>query len=239
MDVAAIFRPKFPFPPVLDVFEGVFLSIRLYKIQSENTILSNFFAVFHPYVYVVDIKKKDWEKGLNLISSGAFSVMSLSLSKANSLPFESGMFSFFLASFVTMDISWNWKFGVGAEIFSYVLFITHTYRNNSHKSQNKSCQVHPGAAQVEDSRHVVSAKGMVVAWKIDQVQQQRPVTKTSCNGSSKSSLRVKCAAIGNGARTQDQGCSGERKGERLDAVSVFPSMPEVMRLNKLGSFNMS
>ena len=27
----------------------------------------------------------------------------------------------------------------------------------------------------------------------------------------------------------------EKEGDRLDAVLVFPSMPEVMRLNKLGS----
>ncbi|XP_015949743.1 magnesium-chelatase subunit ChlH, chloroplastic [Arachis duranensis] len=31
----------------------------------------------------------------------------------------------------------------------------------------------------------------------------------------------------------------EKERERLDAVLVFPSMPEVMRLNKLGSFSMS
>lgn len=31
----------------------------------------------------------------------------------------------------------------------------------------------------------------------------------------------------------------ETERERLDAVLVFPSMPEVMRLNKLGSFSMS
>lgn len=31
----------------------------------------------------------------------------------------------------------------------------------------------------------------------------------------------------------------EKERDRLDAVLVFPSMPEVMRLNKLGSFNMS
>lgn len=31
----------------------------------------------------------------------------------------------------------------------------------------------------------------------------------------------------------------EKERDRLDAVLVFPSMPEVMRLNKLGSFSMS
>ncbi|CAI0439588.1 unnamed protein product [Linum tenue] len=31
----------------------------------------------------------------------------------------------------------------------------------------------------------------------------------------------------------------EKERERMDAVLVFPSMPEVMRLNKLGSFSMS
>ncbi|KAM1634411.1 hypothetical protein TB1_026975 [Malus domestica] len=31
----------------------------------------------------------------------------------------------------------------------------------------------------------------------------------------------------------------EKQRDRMDAVLVFPSMPEVMRLNKLGSFSMS
>ena len=31
----------------------------------------------------------------------------------------------------------------------------------------------------------------------------------------------------------------ETERERLDVVLVFPLMPEVMRLNKLGSFSMS
>lgn len=31
----------------------------------------------------------------------------------------------------------------------------------------------------------------------------------------------------------------EKERDRMDAVLVFPSMPEVMRLNKLGSFSMS
>ncbi|KAK9143427.1 hypothetical protein Syun_012827 [Stephania yunnanensis] len=31
----------------------------------------------------------------------------------------------------------------------------------------------------------------------------------------------------------------EKERDRLDAILVFPSMPEVMRLNKLGSFSMS
>ena len=31
----------------------------------------------------------------------------------------------------------------------------------------------------------------------------------------------------------------ETEREKLDVVLVFPSMPEVMRLNKLGSFSMS
>nr|KYP70515.1 Magnesium-chelatase subunit H [Cajanus cajan] len=117
--------------------------------------------------------------------------------------------------------------------------------------------------------------------------------KASYCGSSKSSLRVKCAAIGNGLFTQttqevrrivpenEQNlptvkivyvvleaqyqssltaadanifigslifveelalkikAAVEKERDRLDAVLVFPSMPEVMRLNKLGSFSMS
>nr|KYP73637.1 Magnesium-chelatase subunit H [Cajanus cajan] len=121
--------------------------------------------------------------------------------------------------------------------------------------------------------------------------------KANCYGSnSKASLRVKCAAIGNGLFTQTTQevrrivpdnnqnlptvkivyvvleaqyqsslsaadledanifigslifveelalkvkAAVEKERDRLDAVLVFPSMPEVMRLNKLGSFSMS
>ncbi|CBI29840.3 unnamed protein product, partial [Vitis vinifera] len=117
--------------------------------------------------------------------------------------------------------------------------------------------------------------------------------KKTNQANSKSCLRVKCAAIGNGLFTQttpevrrivpdnDHGlptvkvvyvvleaqyqsaltaadanifigslifveelalkvkAAVEKERDRLDAVLVFPSMPEVMRLNKLGSFSMS
>ena len=39
--------------------------------------------------------------------------------------------------------------------------------------------------------------------------------------------------------TQKVKAAVETKRKRLDIVLVFPSMPEVMRLNKLGSFSMS
>ncbi|KAK7400560.1 hypothetical protein VNO78_11770 [Psophocarpus tetragonolobus] len=66
-------------------------------------------------------KNKEGDKVLNMVSCGAFSFMSLSLSKLTGLGFEAAVFHFFLGAFMVSVMKWNLKFALAAAIFCYIL----------------------------------------------------------------------------------------------------------------------
>ncbi|RDY13559.1 Disease resistance protein RLM3, partial [Mucuna pruriens] len=79
-------------------------------------------------------KAKDGDKVLNLVSCGAFSLMSLSLSRLSGLGFEAGVFNFFLGSLMMAVMKWNLKFALAAAAFCYILISIRTYSENSHST---------------------------------------------------------------------------------------------------------
>ncbi|KAK7393576.1 hypothetical protein VNO78_22134 [Psophocarpus tetragonolobus] len=75
-------------------------------------------------------KEKDADKVLNLVSCGAFSFMSLSLSRLTYIGFEAGVLNFFLGSFLVSVMKWNLKFALAAALFCYILISIRTYTDS-------------------------------------------------------------------------------------------------------------
>ncbi|TKY59279.1 exocyst complex component EXO70B [Spatholobus suberectus] len=109
------------------------------KTVSKALVLFVVLMVTSVYSYFLDetegnTKEKVGSKVLNLVSCGAFSLMSLSLSRLTGLGFESGVFSFFLASFVVAVMKLNWKFVFAAAPFCFILVMIHTCTDSQRKT---------------------------------------------------------------------------------------------------------
>ncbi|KAI4328143.1 hypothetical protein L6164_020525 [Bauhinia variegata] len=66
-------------------------------------------------------KQKAYGSMLNLISCGAFALMSMSLSRQLELGFDAGMFNFFLGCFLVTVMKMNFRLAPVAAIFCYLL----------------------------------------------------------------------------------------------------------------------
>ncbi|KAK7400559.1 hypothetical protein VNO78_11769 [Psophocarpus tetragonolobus] len=94
-------------------------------------------------------KEKEGDKVLNMVSCGAFSFMSLSLSRLTGLGFEAGVFNFFLGAFMVSVMKWNLKFALAAAIFCYILISIRTYSDSEMENMDSDDIEEAGVSLME------------------------------------------------------------------------------------------